>query len=276
MTCSRWAVLALTLCFAAAMLGGVAAVEAAAASSAGMGGGVLRKKEAVAEKPRKAKARKAGPIFGKAAKGGKMEKKKKAAQTAARNSKSAAKNGLRKRSSGKQAVDSRRVWMESAQSGNGLLGKASWYGSDFHGGLTASGERYDMYTDTAAHRTLPLGTVVEVTDAATGRKVMVCINNRGPYKRGRVIDLSYAAAEDLGIKKRGVAAVNLKVISDAQGRPVNSDEAFYVRLGEERRTERADDVGPFSQFADASVMKEVLRIRYPEAAIVMGPAVAGD
>lgn len=167
----------------------------------------------------------------------------------------------------------REIWMKRARSSSELLGKASWYGSDFHGGRTASGEEYDMYTYTAAHRTLPLGTVVEVTEENTGRTVMVCINNRGPFKRDRVIDLSYAAAGDLGIRSRGVAAVNLRVVSNAEGEPLNSDEAFYVQLERENQA-NADKVGPFVHYADASVMKEVLRYQYPQAAIVLGPAVA--
>ena len=163
-------------------------------------------------------------------------------------------------------------WMERASKNTGLLGKASWYGSDFHGGPTASGVPYDMHAYTAAHRTLPMGTVVEVTEENSGRSVMVCISDRGPFTAGRIIDLSYAAATDLGLKNRGVASVNLRVVSDAQGNAMQ-DEAFYVRLPA-KQSSREELVGPFRQFADASVMKEVLRSQYPEAAIVMGPALA--
>ena len=76
-------------------------------------------------------------------------------------------------------------------------GIASWYGPGFHGKLTASGERYDMHQMTAAHKRLPLGTIVKVRRLATGRSVTVKINDRGPFIRGRIIDLSYGAAKAL-------------------------------------------------------------------------------
>lgn len=93
------------------------------------------------------------------------------------------------------------------------VGIASWYGPGFHGKATASGEPYDMYAFTAAHKTLPFGTVVRVVDLATGRSVVVRINDRGPFVAGRIIDLSYAAAEALGILARGTARVGLVVLS---------------------------------------------------------------
>ncbi len=78
-------------------------------------------------------------------------------------------------------------------------GDASWYAATFQGRLTANGERYDSGALTAAHRTLPLGSHVRVTSLATGKSVVVRINDRGPYVKGRIIDLSYAAAEALGL-----------------------------------------------------------------------------
>src|SRR2546425_5911832 len=78
------------------------------------------------------------------------------------------------------------------------LGVASWYGGSFHGRLTANGEIYDQFKMTAAHRLLPLGSVARVTNPENGRAVEVLINDRGPFIRGRIIDLSYAAAEHLG------------------------------------------------------------------------------
>ena len=92
------------------------------------------------------------------------------------------------------------------------VGIASWYGPGFHGKATASGEPYDMYAFTAAHKTLPFGTVVRVVDLDTGRSVVVRINDRGPFVPGRIIDLSYAAAEALGILDRGTARVGLVVL----------------------------------------------------------------
>ncbi|MFQ5991780.1 MAG: septal ring lytic transglycosylase RlpA family protein [Nitrospiraceae bacterium] len=92
------------------------------------------------------------------------------------------------------------------------LGIASWYGEDFHGWLTANGEIYDMQGMTGAHRTLPLGSEVLVTNVENGLQVRVRINDRGPYKRGRVLDLSFGAARRLGMVDHGTSAVHLEVV----------------------------------------------------------------
>jgi len=92
------------------------------------------------------------------------------------------------------------------------VGIASWYGPGFHGRRTASGEIYDMFALTAAHKTLPFGTIVKVVDLDTGRSVVVRINDRGPFIKGRIIDLSYAAAQELGMVKKGLAKVGLKIV----------------------------------------------------------------
>lgn len=88
-------------------------------------------------------------------------------------------------------------------------GLASWYGPKFHGRRTASGERYDMHALTAAHKTLPFGTKVRVRSVYTGKEVVVRINDRGPYKRQRIIDLSLGAVSALGVRHRGVTEVVL-------------------------------------------------------------------
>jgi rare lipoprotein A len=90
------------------------------------------------------------------------------------------------------------------------VGKASWYGASHQGRRTANGERFDMNAMTAAHRTLPFGTVVTVTNLDNQRSVRVRINDRGPYVRGRILDLSAAAARSLGIQTDGVADVRLE------------------------------------------------------------------
>ena len=92
------------------------------------------------------------------------------------------------------------------------VGKASWYGRIFQHKQTASGEPYDMYQFTAAHRTLPLGSWVKVTDLKTDRSVVVRINDRGPILRNRIIDLSYSAAKMLDMGKSGFHPVRLDVI----------------------------------------------------------------
>lgn len=97
-------------------------------------------------------------------------------------------------------------------SSNTLSGNASWYGKAFQHRRTTSGERYNMYAMTAAHRTLPLNTRVQVTNLKNGRTVLVRINDRGPFVHHRVIDLSYAAAKKLNMVGRGVAPVSIKVV----------------------------------------------------------------
>jgi len=91
-------------------------------------------------------------------------------------------------------------------------GLASWYGKGFHGKKTASGQVYDMYKLSAAHRTLPFGTRVKVTNISNNRQVVVTINDRGPRKRGRIIDLSREAARRLDMIKKGVAKVKIEVL----------------------------------------------------------------
>ena len=91
-------------------------------------------------------------------------------------------------------------------------GLASWYGTRFHGRLTANGEIYDMYAPTAAHLTLPLGSLVRVTNPANGLSKVVRINDRGPYVEGREIDLSFRVARDLDLVDRGVGQVKIELL----------------------------------------------------------------
>jgi rare lipoprotein A len=94
------------------------------------------------------------------------------------------------------------------------VGLASYYSKRFHGRRTASGERYDMYDLTAAHPALAFGSRVEVTNLKNGRKVRVRINDRGPFKKGRIIDLSYTAAKKIGMLTRGVVKVRVRVVNE--------------------------------------------------------------
>lgn len=94
-------------------------------------------------------------------------------------------------------------------------GVASWYGKSHHGRTTANGEKFDMEALTAAHRTLPFGTIVRVTNLSNNRSVDIRINDRGPYVAGRIIDLSARAARDLGITENGVARVRLEQLPAA-------------------------------------------------------------
>ncbi len=96
-------------------------------------------------------------------------------------------------------------------------GRASWYGKQFHGRPTSSGERYNMYAKTAAHRTWPLGIYVKVVNLLNGRHTIVRINDRGPFVKGRIIDLSYSAAKDIGMIGPGVAPVKIAVMGKEVG-----------------------------------------------------------
>jgi rare lipoprotein A len=105
-------------------------------------------------------------------------------------------------------------------------GLASWYGGKFHGRMTSSGEVFDTNTLTAAHRTLPFGTIVKVTNLDNGRSVQVKINDRGPFVDGRIIDLSRAAAEALGMIDSGVAHVSLQIVEF-----VSQSDLWAIQVG---------------------------------------------
>jgi rare lipoprotein A len=112
-------------------------------------------------------------------------------------------------------------------------GTASWYGRRFHGKKTASGELYDMYAMTAAHRTLPIPSYARVTSLDNGKSVVVRINDRGPFHKGRVIDLSFTAAYKLGYTRKGSSQVLVESIDpsgfDIQGMPLKP--GHYVQIG---------------------------------------------
>jgi rare lipoprotein A len=119
-------------------------------------------------------------------------------------------------------------------------GMASWYGPGFHGNKTANGERYDMHKLTAAHRTLPLGSIAVVRSATTGKEVTVRINDRGPFAKGRVLDLSYAGAQTLGMVGHGTDQIELRVIG-FQGRPA---EMGFLRV----------QIGSFAEHQNAATL----------------------
>lgn len=91
-------------------------------------------------------------------------------------------------------------------------GIASWYGEDFHGKPTSSGEIYNMYDLTAAHKLMPLGTVAKITNLENDQSVVVKINDRGPFVDGRIIDLSYSAAKEIGMAEKGLSRVEIRVL----------------------------------------------------------------
>lgn len=131
-------------------------------------------------------------------------------------------------------------------------GGASWYGQKFHGHLTSNGETYDMYQMSAAHKTLPLPSYVRVTNLKNGKQVVVRVNDRGPFHRGRVIDVSYAAALKLDMLKTGVAQVKIDVIHvDQEGNitvgrnPIikkqsNNDQQLFIQVAALQNKDRVE------------------------------------
>ncbi len=103
-------------------------------------------------------------------------------------------------------------YVKNSAAGFQQKGIASWYGTKFHGRRTSSGEEYDMYAMTAAHKTLPIPVYVEVINHDNNRKAIVRVNDRGPFHQGRIIDLSYAAATKLGVAQAGTANVSIRVV----------------------------------------------------------------
>jgi rare lipoprotein A len=123
-----------------------------------------------------------------------------------------------------------------------LEGIASYYAEPYHGRKTASGEIFDSYKDlTAAHRTLPFNTVVRVKNETNGREVEVRINDRGPFVDGRVIDLSYRAAQQIDLVRAGTAKVKLTILKAAEGRPTGGS-LYMVQVGAFENAQAAEDL----------------------------------
>ena len=143
-----------------------------------------------------------------------------------------------------------------AKPGHTERGMASWYGKPFHGRPTASGAIYDMHGLTAAHKELPLGTVIDVVNLDNGREVRVEVNDRGPFIRGRILDLSMGAARKLGMIEKGLARVEIRVVERGRGRlPA---DAYTVQLG------------AYRERANADKLFNALRADYPEIAVRTG------
>jgi len=194
--------------------------------------------------------------------------------------------------------------VQQAAVGSVEKGLASWYGEPYHGRQTASGEVYDMHRMTAAHRTLPFGTVVRITRRDTGASVKLRINDRGPFIEGRIIDLSYAGAKKIGLDVDGVAPVKVEVVGHKE--PADPDpsppsppgaspdaDCWWVQVGAfsdpanaeraKRKLERSGEravategprgvsrvrAGPFSEHREADQALERVRRDWPEAQLV--------
>ncbi len=137
-------------------------------------------------------------------------------------------------------------------------GIASWYGPGFHGRPTASGAIYDQHELTAAHQTLPLGTKVMVTNLDNGKTIEVTINDRGPFAKGRIIDLSFAAARTLGMIGPGTIPVRIEVIDSGPYRIQTIRESLDYTL----------QLGSFAELENAQKLRDQLIQSYPEVSIV--------
>ena len=141
-------------------------------------------------------------------------------------------------------VFGKKYYVLDSAAGYRQRGTASWYGSKFHGRRTSSGEPYDMHLATAAHKTLPLPTYAEVTNLDNGRKVIVKINDRGPFKDDRLIDLSYGAALRLDMIGTGTARVEVRVIDGTTMASVEPEQVAetWLQAGAFGKRESAEDL----------------------------------
>ncbi len=130
-------------------------------------------------------------------------------------------------------------------------GIASWYGPGFHGKMTSNGERYDMYAMTAAHKTLPMNTLLRVKNLDNGREVIVRVNDRGPFIQKRILDLSYAAAQNLGILQPGTARVEINAINAANTSEKGQAEKRTAFTTSKQKKEYYVQIGAFSQYDNA-------------------------
>lgn len=151
-------------------------------------------------------------------------------------------------------------------------GIASWYGRDFHGKQTANGERYDMHALSAAHTTLPMPTLVRVTNLENGRSVIVRINDRGPFVKNRLIDLSYAAARQLGYEQQGTTRVRVQTLDLPASNTHTASRAAVpaVLLASTQKNPATQlvsgifiQLGAFSSENNANRLREQLRGQYP-------------
>ena len=151
---------------------------------------------------------------------------------------------------------------------------SSWYGKEFNGKPTASGEIFNMYGLTAAHRTLPLGTVVRVTNLENGRQAVLTINDRGPFVKGRGLDCSYGAAKALGFANEGLARVRIQVLDRATERPKSAPTPGETLVGGPGTSASLLDasftvqVGAFQNEQNALRFRDLMANRYGDAYVI--------
>jgi rare lipoprotein A len=162
------------------------------------------------------------------------------------------------------------VWYYPIPSAQGYTenGIASWYGDIFHGKPTSSGEIYNMYDMTAAHKTLPLGTHVKVTNKNNGEAVILRINDRGPFVAGRIIDLSYTAAQKLGMVKPGTIPVRVEAVQVAEKTALKGKTVWNAEsVPDFQHGNFTIQVGAFQQVANAINLRKTMQQRYGKASI---------
>lgn len=148
-------------------------------------------------------------------------------------------------------------------------GKASWYGHPFHGRRTSSGEIYDMHGITAAHKTLPLHTVVKVTNLSNGKHIILPVNDRGPFVKGRIIDLSYAAAREIDMIGPGVTDVSVVALGKEVGRIQGENGTRPLVESQDFKTgDFTVQVGSFENRENAVRLADRLGVVYKEVNII--------
>jgi len=148
-------------------------------------------------------------------------------------------------------------------------GTASWYGKGFHGRKTASGETYNMYAMTAAHKTLPMGTYVRARNLDSGKTVDVRINDRGPFIRGRIIDLSYEAAKRMGVIGPGIAPVEIVALGSLKETEVAGKVQQTLVPGDYYSGDFTIQVGAFKERENAVSLRNKLAVKYKNAHIAV-------
>lgn len=148
-----------------------------------------------------------------------------------------------------------------------LQGVSSWYGPTFHGKLTANGEVYNQYALTAAHPVLPIGTKIQVENLENGRKVWVRINDRGPYAKGRILDLSKLAAQQLDMIKNGTARVRITVLQ--------WPETINPNLGLKAYTQYVVQAAAYPDADEAESLRERIQARFPQIPVMIDMASNG-
>ncbi len=147
-------------------------------------------------------------------------------------------------------IAGKRYYPTRARVGDKLKGIASWYGPNFHAKLTSNGETYNMYAMTAAHKTLPMNTMVKVVNKENGKSVIVRINDRGPFVTGRIIDLSNVAAHKINMVKKGTARVTVTILgfnakiarTKAEREEVATVSTFHLQVGAFKRLQGAQTI----------------------------------